>query len=263
MQASRTAEIDPVVAQTRSQFKPRGPRLVDESVIPASALLASPKQKPGPLAQETSTEPRRHVVLAGESFESIARTFYGSKHHASLLWWANRGTVAWPEALKAGTTIIIPPLEQIAAARLAASPRRSRPAPEPHFDSSCAPSPISASRSGRCGQSDAAFFRRSPGGTRGPPGAAGLAASAGKEVKESQSAPPEQSDDSVKGGGYAVHIVRRQETLQSIAGDRLGDVRRSAEIADLNRDLLRKEGRLTPGQRLLLPGDAGPPPPVP
>ena len=34
-------------------------------------------------------------------------------HHGlpGLLWWANRATVAWPQALVAGTRIIIPPIE--------------------------------------------------------------------------------------------------------------------------------------------------------
>jgi hypothetical protein len=55
-------------------------------------------------------------------------------------------------------------------------------------------------------------------------------------------------------------VVRRNETLRSIARDRLGDVRRSGEIAALNRDLLGDDPRPVPGQRLILPAGAGPPP---
>jgi hypothetical protein len=68
----------------------------------------------------------------------------------------------------------------------------------------------------------------------------------------------EQSYHSMTGWGYAIHVVRRKETLQSIAADRLGDARRSDEIAGLIGDLLGQGGRLIPGQRLLLPADAGP-----
>ena len=55
-----------------------------------------------------------------------------------------------------------------------------------------------------------------------------------------------------------VHVVRRYETLRSIARDRLGDARRSDEILQLNRDCLNEDDPLTPGLLLLLPNDARP-----
>jgi nucleoid-associated protein YgaU len=54
-----------------------------------------------------------------------------------------------------------------------------------------------------------------------------------------------------------VHVVRRYETLRSIARDRLGNVHRADEIIELNRDRLANPDQLTPGQRLVLPLDAG------
>jgi nucleoid-associated protein YgaU len=55
-----------------------------------------------------------------------------------------------------------------------------------------------------------------------------------------------------------VHVVQPQETLRSIAGDRLGSTRRAGEIAELNQDRLAESGVLAPGQTLLLPSDARP-----
>ena len=55
-----------------------------------------------------------------------------------------------------------------------------------------------------------------------------------------------------------VHVVGPRETVRSIARDRLGDSRRADEIIELNRDLLTTQGRLTTGDRILLPPDASP-----
>jgi nucleoid-associated protein YgaU len=54
-------------------------------------------------------------------------------------------------------------------------------------------------------------------------------------------------------GGCVIHVVKRYETLESIARDRLGDPSRAREIAALNQDLLSDANRLKPGMRLLLP----------
>ena len=61
-----------------------------------------------------------------------------------------------------------------------------------------------------------------------------------------------------RGEIYPVHVVGRFESLRSIARDRLGDARRSAEILALNRDTLRSSDRPVPGQHLRLPRDATP-----
>jgi nucleoid-associated protein YgaU len=64
--------------------------------------------------------------------------------------------------------------------------------------------------------------------------------------------------DSDVGGGTAIHVVRPNETLRSIARAWFGDDSRAREIAELNRDLLQAEGRPRVGQRLILPAGATP-----
>src|SRR5262249_31094225 len=56
-------------------------------------------------------------------------------------------------------------------------------------------------------------------------------------------------------------VVRRDETLRSIARDRLGGPRPGGEVAGVERDLLGGDPRPVPRQRLPPPADAGSPPP--
>jgi nucleoid-associated protein YgaU len=72
-----------------------------------------------------------------------------------------------------------------------------------------------------------------------------------------------ESSAPTQAGGYAVHVVRRHETLRSIARDRLGNPHRTGEIIELNRELLGPAGQPTVGQRLILPEDATAPRPMP
>ena len=256
---SLPTEVDPVVVQNQPQSRTQASRHVDQSVIPASAVASGPQPQPRSPGRDEGAQPRRHVVQAGETFDSLARTFYGSELHASLLWWANRGIVAWPEALRPGTTIVVPPLEQIAAARLGTTRCRTTPAlPQaPVHQAAPAPFPLVVPlqpenqnrRASRDTQLQPASFNVRPDQSSG----------AATAVKRSRDVANGPSDDTAGSGGYAVHVVRADETLQSIAQDRLGDGHRSPEIAELNRDVLGNDSRLTPGQRLLLPGDAGPP----
>jgi nucleoid-associated protein YgaU len=248
-----------------SQRRKSGSRPVDDSVVPASAQVVASKEKPTPATHAAVTQALQYHVLPGDSFESIAKKFYGSKHYASLLWWANRRSVAWPEALKPGCIVIVPPLQQMAAARLARSPSRSQtatPAPMPMATGPPAPFPIAVPFAR--GATELRSFsdpRVERVGLTSPPVRARNAPS---EFREGQlNADDQLSNSAAEGGGYSVHIVRKDETLHSIAAQRLGDVRRSHEIADLNRDLLGKDARLTPGERLLLPDDAFPPRPGP
>ncbi|MGC8639340.1 MAG: hypothetical protein ACP5XB_05610 [Isosphaeraceae bacterium] len=255
----RKTEMDPVVAQYRPQSRRERARMVDQSVIPASASLIRPAEQATPRPQHVDTQAGRYLVASGESFESIARKFYGSPQYASLLWWANRSIVAWPEALKPGTTILVPPLKELAEARINASSSRSRPTPRPTAVHPEPPGPfplvvpLPAEAQSPPSSSDPHV---KPAGFTVP---ATHPRASTKDVKQPRSVPSQPADDSVRGGGYAVHVVQQGETLQSIARDRLHDARRDKEIAALNRDLLGKDGRLTPGLRLLLPGDAGPP----
>jgi type IV pilus secretin PilQ/predicted competence protein len=73
--------------------------------------------------------------------------------------------------------------------------------------------------------------------------------------------PPSRSRDAAYSGrrSLPVHVVQPQETLRSIARDRLGNSRRAGEIAELNQDRLAESGVLAAGQILNLPSDAKPP----
>jgi type IV pilus secretin PilQ/predicted competence protein len=70
--------------------------------------------------------PRRHTVTRRETFETIARLYYGSARYEKALWWANRGKIAWPERLAAGDVIVIPSAHQLDALQV---PAPGLPAP--------------------------------------------------------------------------------------------------------------------------------------
>jgi type IV pilus secretin PilQ/predicted competence protein len=207
-------------------------RGVDPAVQRTGLRDASSAPSAGPGVPQTR---RRHVVQAGEDFGTIARAYYGSAGYARALWWANRDRVAWPEALRAGTAITLPP-----AAELETLPPASRKRPD--------------------------RIIAAPAAVQAPPPAP-LPLSVREIEAKLAPSPRATSDPQVEraggsdraGGGYSVHVVRRDETLRGIARDRLGDARRGGEIAELNRDLLGDDPRPAPGQRLLLPADAGPP----
>ena len=204
-------KVDPMVAQAA---------LETSRVTPAA---------PAAFPSEGRAIPRRHVVRPGEDFPSIARDYYGSPRFAKALWWANRTTVAWPQALVAGTRLVIPPLNQLELGPVEPGARQvvtSDPSVQP--------------------------VRRSPDAGRTPANRPGD--SAGHDPDRMTADPEAPQADS----GYAIHVVQRHETLTSIARDRLGDPRRNREIARLNRDLLADGDRLAPGMRLLLPPDARP-----
>jgi nucleoid-associated protein YgaU len=194
------------------------------------AVHTAALQRPPTPGTASAESPRKHLVATGETFGTIAREYYGSENYAPRLWWANRGKVAWPQALAAGTTITVPPVDQLETL-LPVSPA----VPEQHLaqqpgpvetEPAPAPFPIQVSSAGQTGQAP-------------------------------------QSAALTQAGGYAVHVVRRHETLRSIARDRLGNPHRSAEITELNRELLGPAGQLTVGQRLILPEDASAPRPMP
>jgi hypothetical protein len=86
-------------------------------MVSRAALLTLNHAQPGERVVTSGSSPspsvRKHLVRSGEDFSSIARLYYGSTNLAGALWWANRGTVAWPGALVAGMRINVPPLEQL------------------------------------------------------------------------------------------------------------------------------------------------------
>ncbi len=201
--------------------------MVSQTSLEAGRVSQSVRPAVPEAAQPAS---RGHVVRPGEDFSSIARDYYGSPRLARALWWVNRKTVAWPGALVAGTRIVIPPIEQLEGK--SAGPRSSRAAAlDPQVQQASQDRPAEGVRGGRAATHEVP--------------------APDQERPATDASPPE--------GGFAVHVVQPHETLRGIARDRLGDPRRSQEIAELNRDLL-TDGRLSPGMRLLLPHDARPAP---
>ena len=226
--ASSKSLADP---QPVSRPQPARVAKADPMVSQASLEASRVSQSVRPAVPEAARPAsRRHVVRPGEDFSSIARYYYGSPRLARALWWVNRKTVAWPRALVAGTRIVIPPIEQLEGG--SAGPRSSQPAT---LDLQVQP----------------ASQNRPAEGVRGGRAATHVVPAPDQERPATDASSPE--------GGFAIHVVQPHETLRGIARDRLGDPRRSQEIAELNRDLL-TGGRLSPGMRLLLPHDARPAP---
>jgi nucleoid-associated protein YgaU len=90
---------------------------------------ASPSTGPARAAERSAT--RQHVVQRGENFWSIARTYYGSGSAYLALWYANRERVNSPEALAVGTSLRIPPMDELDRSMIEAvstvAPNNARP----------------------------------------------------------------------------------------------------------------------------------------
>jgi general secretion pathway protein D len=107
------AAIDP-----RSLPAPPNPRAQPLPTLLAPAAASNPLPRPSPPPppiRPTATAARAHTVARGETFPIIAQLYYGSELYDRALWWANRGTVPRPEALKPGDLILIPPITQLDA----------------------------------------------------------------------------------------------------------------------------------------------------
>ncbi len=69
----------------------------------AAAVAAKP---PGALASGSAA--KRHVVAEGETLFSLARRYYNDSAKFVELYQVNRGVLKTPEALSAGTVLIVP-----------------------------------------------------------------------------------------------------------------------------------------------------------
>ncbi len=101
-----------------------------ESRPPTTTMVESP-----PVSNRTAAGgPSRHTVGEGETFASIAQSYYGSTRYDTALWWLNRRQVNWPDQLAPGDSLIIPSareikstLDQIGGGRSAGSAGRPNP----------------------------------------------------------------------------------------------------------------------------------------
>ena len=229
------AKSDAMVAQT--SWKP-------ESI----SNPARDQQPTGLRSGGVAAGPRRHTVVGGETFATIAQLYYGSARYDQALRWANRGMIARPDRLSAGDLVVIPQVDQLDASQIrpARSISATATAPAP------APFPIAVANGeaklDRPGSSEAQFEAADRTGRR-------------DRENVGDGSPGSNPRSSIAGPSRAllpVHVVRRYETLRSIARDRLGNSHRADEIIELNRDRLSDTDQLKQGQRLLLPFDATP-----
>jgi type II secretory pathway component GspD/PulD (secretin) len=207
-----------------------------DPVTPGRTLIAvetsgaSPQTRP----RVVVAGPRRHTIIAGETFASIAQAYYGTHQLADALREANRGRIA-RDGPRPGDLLVIPPREELPTVGGWVAQGPSTPAAE------------SVPRRGiRGGTSRTGDEAGSKGGTilRRDPGEPD-----GRVLSPATARTPKRARG-------VFHTVGPHETPRSIARDRLGDAGRAAEIVDLNHDLLAAEGRWKAGLRILLPPDA-------
>jgi type IV pilus secretin PilQ/predicted competence protein len=230
------------------------PAMTPSSARDESGFLAEPSRvgqpswrPPGVRPGAVVAGPWRHTVVPGDRFESVAKLYYGSEQYADALWRFNRGRFPRPYPLKAGDLIVIPPVEELDATVWRAGRARAATLPALTPVPKAAESNLDLPRTARPRQNRSAQTANR--------------ARDGSAVRAGGSGPGPA--DSGEPAAPLVHVVRRYETLRSIARDRLGDARRADEIRDLNVDRLSEAGQLSPGVRLLVPPDAGRLRPVP
>jgi nucleoid-associated protein YgaU len=235
----------PIPNAGKRRFVDDGPEGED---APAVALSDPPE--PDRAAKTDRVEPVPHVVQRGENFWSISRLYYGSGRFYMALWKANSAQVAAPDKLYRGTTIRIPPPEELD--RTLVPPPESRRASRAAADPPTAPALLrrtSAPAGG--GERAIAPLRRSSDVELALPIADPLADRDSPQPDAIDSAPEVRYRPS-----RPVYKVRKNETLRSIARDKLGDSHRADELLDLNRDVIDDPYHLTPGQLIELPDDA-------
>jgi general secretion pathway protein D len=144
------------VAQTERAAASRALIRQDNSLLRTSAErpATTTDQPPGIPTRNVAGGATRHTARNGETFASIAQSYYGSARFDNALWWVNRQHVKWPDELAAGDRLIIPSAQEIRSAQdrisVVRSPRSSggpatnqnanspipvRPAPAPRASS--------------------------------------------------------------------------------------------------------------------------------
>ncbi len=124
--ASAPAESDqPSQAGESVTELPRTPTRRDDRLLRTSTNPpATTTNQPPP-----APRPARHTTLEGETFASIAQSYYGSARFDNALWWANRQQVKWRDQLSAGDRLVIPSAREIKSIqdRIDRSPRTGSP----------------------------------------------------------------------------------------------------------------------------------------
>ena len=176
-----------------------------------------------PVGANDRVDPILHTVRSGENFWTISKLYYDSGRYYKSLHSANRKLVPVIGELYVGTTIKVPPLEDLDPTLIEAPSRvsrTSRPSDEP----------------------------RAPAGKRRTDVELGLPTVGASRVRDRTEDAEEPAQPTYK--------VRQYDTLRGIARDTLGDARRYREILELNRDVIDDPAHLIVGQKLNLPEDA-------
>ena len=206
----------PAESESEAETKPHAAEPIADAPMPREAAGARER-----------VEPVLHTVRSGENFWTISKLYYDSGRYYKSLHSANRKLVPNIRELYVGTTIKVPPIEDL--------------------DPTLIERPARAS-------SGASRASQSPDEPRTPPakrrtnveldlptvGASRVGDRAGDVEEPSQ----------------PTYKVRRYDTLRGIARDTLGDPRRYREILEMNRDVIDDPAHLTVGQNLTLPEDA-------
>lgn len=202
---------------------------------------SAPKSRTAPTADE-AIEPMVHVVLRGENFWTISRYHYGSGRFYRALWHANRKQVKAPEDLYIGTEIRIPAVEDLNREYID-PPRTARGGEKPSAESRADESRKDP-RATRVSNADDDRLVMLPVGDPSD--------DARRQVKPRPAAKPARSLEIP----HRSHVVKKHETLRSIARDELGSADREDEIVKMNSSP-GDEGdfRLTVGATIKIPDD--------
>ncbi len=184
---------------------------------------AAPPVADAPMPREVvgasdRVDPVLHTVKSGENFWTISKYYYDSGRFYKALHSANRKLVPNIRELYVGTTIKVPPLEDLDPTLIDAPARAST-------------------------------------GTVRTSRPTDDARPASGKVSVNASRSRERLSD-VEEPSQPTYKVRQHDTLRGIARDTLGDSRRYREILEINRDVIDDPAHLTVGQSLTLPEDA-------
>ena len=210
----------PSAGLTRTSGPSNSARAAAGGVVPAPSTATLP----GTVAPVAGTI---HVVRRGENFWTISRYHYASGRFYKALWDANRDVAKTPEDLYVGTTIRIPPVDDL-----------NRSLIEP-------PRTASSAAEANGSRRDAKTERAS---TRPEEPTALPVAGPARRPLINRPAPASPA--------YRTYVVRRSETLRSIARAQLGDPDREDEIYQLNRESFDGESyRVEAGMALKIPNE--------
>ncbi len=213
---------------------------------PATLAMASSADAPAraSLTAADPAEPILHTVRSGENFYTIAEYYYGSGRYWKALWSANSQVVPTPEQLTVGMTIKVPMPDTLDPTLVGVSRSRDLDGSVDTSRTTRRPSPSETTTSAE----ERPVIRSTP-----------RSGGAGGTNPRTPITPSRFDNESTTARrvGLPVHTVERNnETLRSIARDRLGDPSRAREVHDLNYDRLGDDPVLRPGMAIRLPEDA-------